>query len=397
MSDRPGLPAPAGAGAGAATPGSTAATPARTFRPVPGGRYVNRGLELNDGLTRLRERRGAAPPGAQPGPGAPAVVTEAAPPATGLPFSPLMALVNEPPPVPAPIGAVPGAPPVPAAPTPAAMPGYPATDPVFDLTFAGQPARVPLSELIRGYMRMNDYTAKTQENAAALRQAQEAKALFDQRRTELEARLPGLLGPLAAKFEKVDWVKLAKDDPIGYARLDAEHKVYQAAAQEAANLAQVRVQEEYARKVEMRRLGHDFLCAVLPGWRDPATRQQLQQAHLTHLASLGFTPDEIARTELLDPRHVVALEESRRYRVMVALHPELLREAPRPEPPRMLTPSVMGNGYFDRAPAGEANVAAAQRQWDQLNVRTGAQARDAAIALIAARRRGAQLPFPGRR
>jgi hypothetical protein len=388
-----GLPAPAGTGAGAATPGSTTATPARTFRPTPGGRYINRGLEVNEGVARLRERRGAAPP--QPAPGVPAPGA-AAPAATAavLPFSPLMALMNDPLMTPAPVPAAPAPQPAPGAlPTPAAQPGYPAGDPVFNLN--GQ--NVSLSELARGYMRMADYTAKTQEAAATIRQAQESKVAWDQQRVALEAKLPGLLGPLATTFEKIDWVKLAKDDPIGYARRDAEFKVLQAAAQEAANLANTRAQEEHSRKLEMRRLGHEFLCAVVPGWRDPTTRMQLQQAHLSHLSALGFTPDEISRTELLDPRHVVALEESRRYRVLVAVHPELLREAPRAEPPRILTNIAVGNGYFDRAPAGEVAAAEAQRTWDQLQVRTGATARDAAIALIGARRRGAQPLALGRR
>jgi hypothetical protein len=405
MSDRnnapPALPG-AGGDQGAGNPQTTPLRDGRKFAPSFQRSYRNDGLTESGALAKLRERRGVDPGGADPGAGggaggAPALrqrpsgpVLPAEPPAA-VPFSPLTGILDEPAPglpTPAP-GPTPG--PAPAGGGLAPAPPVPG-DPIFNLTIGGQPQQIALSELIRGYMRHSDYTTKSQQNAAQLRQAQDAVVAFTKAREALEAKLPSIIASYAGEFDKpIDWVKLASEDPIGYAQKDARFKQYQAAVTEAAQLKDMREREDFNRKQEMRRLGHDFLMAVLPGWRDPATRQQLQLLQTQHLRAVGFTPEEIEQTELLDPRYIIILEESRRFRALVGAHPELLRAGGmRPVPPVRrgdMPQPLPGNGRFERQPAAAVDAGDAERRWQELPSRSGAGARDAAVSLIAARRR----------
>ena len=263
---------------------------------------------------------------------------------------------------------------------------------LIEVLVNGQQVPVTLDELRRGYLRQQDYSAKTQALSDQMKAAQTAHAQFDDVRRQLESRLPQIVGSLADEFaQPIDWIKLAREDPIGYAQKDARHKQYLAAKQEAANLAEVRRLEDDARKREMRRMGHEFLAAVLPGWADPVTRQQLQALQVQHLQGVGYSPEEIASYEALDPRQIVILEESRRFRALVAAHPELLRtQEMHPENPqaRRVTPaSLPGNGLLATRDGGASAETSAMQQFDEAN-QTGDRSgtREAAVSIIAARR-----------
>jgi hypothetical protein len=379
MSDPPRLPGPPGQQPLSPSPTGGGARPPREFRPRLIGRERPGGMTESEALAELRRRRtGSSAP--SPGPTAPAPAMQPwQPPAQGA-FSPLTGAVGPPPGVDR---------------APAALEFQPgplsSQDPFFDLVVQGQPQRVALSELIRGYMRQSDYTAKSQQNAEQLRVAQQAHQAFDAARVQMEQRLPQLIAGFGNEFDRpIDWEKLAREDPIGYAQKDARFKAYQIARAEQAHLAQIRANEETSRKMEMKRLGHEFLSQVVPGWSDPVTRQQLVGLHNQHLREVGYTPEELDQIELLDPRQIVILEESRRFRALVGAHPELLRETPRATPPaRREMPSATGAGNgrgFDRQP-GNGQASELQRQWDEMPDRTGANARELAVQLIGARRR----------
>lgn len=397
----PALPGPGAPGEGAAAPGTTRPG-GRRFAPKLERSYRPEGLTESGALAEIQRRRTRGEPsGADPllqtRPSGPALPARPEGPA----YSPLTQIMDEPLPMPSGAG-VPAAPADigatvhPLAPQPP-LPG----DPVFDLTVGGAPQRVHLSELVRGYMRQADYTTKTQAAAAQLKQAQDAQAAFTTARQALEQRLPAVLANLAPEFEQpVDWVKLAATDPIGYAQKDARFKAFQAARDEAQQLARLRQNEDLLRKQEMRRLGHEFLMQVLPGWRDPTTRAALQQAQIQHLHDVGYSQPEIDAYEMLDPRQVVILEESRRFRALVAAHPELLRTAEiRPTPPSRRGAMPQPIGGPGRLPAQEtagvpATVVSAERAWNEMGAHEGAAARDAAVELIRARREARNRASP---
>ena len=385
----PALPSPGGGGdqSGAATPGTTRTTP-RTFQPQRVASFRRDGISQTDAMAEIARRRQAQPSARDVQAGRvarqpPAARAPDPPVDTGGAFSPLQTSVDGTPPALLPTP-TPTATDHPLAPGPQ-LPN----DPVFDLTIGGQPTRVALSELVRGYMRHSDYTAKTQQNATLLKTAQDAHLAFDNARKALEARLPAVIAAFGDEFSApIDWVKLSREDPIGYTQKDARYKAWLAAQQEQQNLATLRSNENQLQKREMMRIGHDFLSAVLPGWRDEATRKDLQKAQLHHLRQVGYTDDEIDKYEMLDPRQVVILEESRRFRAIVAAHPELLRpqsDALRPQPPPQR--ETGGNGRQPRLPQSEVAAGEAERAWQELPERSGGRAREVAIDLIGARRR----------
>ena len=391
----PALPGPQQQGT--PSPGAKPATP-RQFRPRHQSSYRNEGLSDGAALDRIAARRagteaaadpqGQPQPAPQPQPGAAAPMLPAAPALPTEPsYSPLQAAVRPGVPAPAPGGT--------ASPMPAAPASAPA-DPVLTLTIGGVPTPVPVSELVRGYMRTQDYTTKTQQAAEQLRKAQEAQAAFQTALANLEARLPGLIAASGDEFaQPVDWVKLAREDPIGYAQKHARFLVWQTAREEAENIRQLRQNEELAKKQNMQRMGHEFLAQVLPGWADPNQRLVMQQALLAHLREVGYTPEEIAEYEMLDPRHAIILEESRRFRALVRANPQLLQTdsqrlpAPQPQPPQrrgVMPGNLPGNGRFERQSGEETALGEVERQWAETSDRGSRQAHETAVSLIGARR-----------
>jgi hypothetical protein len=91
-----------------------------------------------------------------------------------------------------------------------------ANDPVHKwTTAAGEAFEVPESELRNGYLRTQDYTAKTQQHAEAVRQAQ-ASIQFQQQ--ALQALAPELgeiqsIQSQIAHYNGVDWAALEARDP----------------------------------------------------------------------------------------------------------------------------------------------------------------------------------------
>ena len=399
------LPGPGGQGA--ATPGTT-----RVFAPTRVGSMRMPSISERGAIEEIHRRRmgqtpqsvprddgtaGRLPPARDQRPGprrADPATTRAAPletpaaietrPPAGEGYSPLSALLADA--TEARIGTD-----WPAGPAPA--PAFiPEADPTFTLTIAGQPRAVALSELARGYMGATELQTARARADEQLRQAQEAQGQFTRAREALEQRLPLLIAELSEPDGKpVDLLKLAREDPIGYAQVAARREMRKDAEAELTRLRDVRVREETTRKQQIVALGHQFLARVLPGWADAGTRQQLVAAQAAHLRECGYSQQEVDTAEMLDPRQIIILEESRRYRAVVRAYPDLLRQdQPRPRPPQAReTPRALpGNGRLAErvnAPAS-ARLADAERAWVDLGAREGAQARQTAITLIGARR-----------
>jgi hypothetical protein len=405
-SNQTALPGPAG-GQGAGTPGTT-----RTFQPTRVGSTRLPGISERAAIAEIHRRRmgetpqsvarddgstGRLPPARQPRQALraepeprPAAPAETRPPPAPTPavaesYSPLSALLAD-----AAETRIAGDWPTATPPAPLAI--DPGSDPLVTVTVGGQPRQLALSELTRGYLSAGELQAARTRTDEQLRQAQEAQAQFTRAREALEQRLPQLIAELAEPDGKpIDLVKMAREDPIGYAIASARREVRRDAEAELARLRETRAREESARKQQIVALGHQFLARVLPGWADPGTRQQLIAAQSAHLRECGYSQQEIDAAEMLDPRQIIILEESRRYRAVVRAYPDLLRqEAPRPRAPQARdAPRAMpGNGRLtDRVnTVPSARLNDAERAWADLGAREGAVARETAISLIAARR-----------
>jgi hypothetical protein len=323
-----------------------------------------RGRSVAEGLTELQRRRAAgepprgrqrqpaetytAPDGSRiavtaPGPGAPPPASQTAPGPLVLPLPPLLPL-EAPPAAPAPAPAA--TPPAAAAavqapPTGEAGPRLAAGDPQQGVPIAidGQTVSVPLGELVSGYLRQRDYSQKTQASAREMRIAQESQAAFNAARGNLEARLNQMLALDPDEFARpIDWVALSKTDPIGYSQKHARYLARQEMLAEQQRLAELRQREEAGRKQYALATGHQTLAQIIPGWTDPQTRQQLQARLLGQLRQRGFTEDEIARREMIDPREVIILLESSLWAAHAA------QGAPQPQPTAART--LPGNGVM---------------------------------------------------
>ena len=189
-------------------------------------------------------------------------------------------------------------------------------DSLFTVQVGGEQRQVPLSELVNGYMRAQDYTRKSSQAAAVQQQFAEAFQQFSAVRGQLEQRLARFTTEAAREFEQpIDWVKLAQSNPMEWAEKRARFDALKEAEAEQGRLANVRSQEEMARKQEMLRLGNDVLMRAIPEWRDPGKRTQLQAELKDFARSVGYSEQELAG-EILDPRYIVVFHDAMKFRKM---------------------------------------------------------------------------------
>jgi hypothetical protein len=215
-------------------------------------------------------------------------------------------------------------------------------DETFELTIDGRPQRVSRAELIQGYLRQDDYSRKTQQTAEQHRKAQETYQQFEQATRTLQGKLQQYVTEAGREFEApVDWVALAKQDPLGYQEKRARFEALRDAQAEQARLGQLRQAQEAQRAEAMYRSGMEVLNRAVPGWRDPATRSKLQEDIRTYAKQAGYTDDELA-APILDPRQLIVLHDAMNYRRMAGR--KVTPSAPEPgrpargETPRPATP-----------------------------------------------------------
>lgn len=215
-------------------------------------------------------------------------------------------------------------------------------DETFELTIDGRSQRVSRAELIQGYLRQTDYSRKTQETAEQHRKAQETYTQFEQATRALNAKLAQYVTEAGREFEQpVDWVALAKQDPLGYQEKRARFEALKDAQAEQARLGQLRQAQEAQRAEGLYRSGMEVLNRAVPGWRDPATRTKLQEDIRTYAKQAGYTDEELA-APILDPRQLIVLHDAMNYRRMAGRKvtpsaPDAARPA-RGETPRPATP-----------------------------------------------------------
>jgi len=296
------------------------------------------GDSFNQALSGLRERRRALQQGGQPAAAAPPA-SPAAPAQPGHNGGPPIGHNGGPPLPPGPaqpggddLGYIPGAlaglaPPAapgggPAAPghavPPAAAPGHePPPETLITVNIGGTLSRVPLAELQQGYLRQADYTQKSQEAATAIRQANELGAAFSAQRDVLAARLAAIVQADTEEFSKpIDWVaERARDREAADEKL-ARFQNWQQRQAELRDLEESKAREVRARKEAVMRAGHGFLAQHVPGWNDPALRQRIQADLAAHARQVGYSDQELATMEVLDPRQILMGYESMLYRLL---------------------------------------------------------------------------------
>lgn len=194
-------------------------------------------------------------------------------------------------------------------------------EPVYAVKIDGQEIEVPLSELLKGYSRTQDYTKKTQAASELRKQAEAEAAAIRAERQQYAQVLEGLRQTFEANAPpEPDWDRLRDTDPIEFGVQWAEHQRRQqqqaAIRQEQARLAQIAQQEQIAYMRQTLEQEKKVLEEVIPEWRDPKLAAREKAELVAFGQKLGYTPQELSG--VMDHRAVVALRNAYLYDKLMA-------------------------------------------------------------------------------
>ena len=165
-----------------------------------------------------------------------------------------------------------------------------------------------LSDLQKGTLRQADYSRKTQ---ALAQERKELEATLSERQAALEAREQQVNERLSQLDNEPDWVKLAEDDPLGYASERAKWDVKQAEAQKAN--AELSAKQEKAVR-EFSRVTAEKAISVFPEWADAGKFDEGSEARKRAALDAGFTEAEYSQAH--DFRLAALLEKAARFDAM---------------------------------------------------------------------------------
>lgn len=197
---------------------------------------------------------------------------------------------------------------------------------VYTVKVNGEDREVPLSELLKGYSRTEDYKAKTTAAAEVRREAEaikanavaEAKADYANQLEEATS-LFAQYDPVLVEARKVDWAALKAQDPAAYvqaqdavqARLTAiqqmQDKVQQARG-EAEQHRQAQTEQERAQRFDA---AADEIVKANPELADEAKFSAFASEAVGFLKDQGFSGEEIA--EVLDHRVLTLAHKARQW------------------------------------------------------------------------------------
>ncbi len=200
----------------------------------------------------------------------------------------------------------------------------------------GEERSVPLSELLNGYSRNEDYKAKTAAVAEEKRQIEQQRSTMEgtlkaQFANQLEeaTNLFAQFDPVLVEAQKIDWARLKAADPAAYlqaqdavqSRLNAIQQMQQHAAtarQQSEQQAQAREQQERAQRFDT---AAEKIVEVMPELADEAKFTEFAQTNIGFLKEVGFDAAEIA--DALDDRVLRLADDARRWRAHVAAQASL--------------------------------------------------------------------------
>lgn len=150
----------------------------------------------------------------------------------------------------------------------------------------GQEQKVTLAEAAKGYQLQSDYTRKAQALAEERKAFEAAQATQAEELNRQQAQIAQLL---ASQTEpEPDWVRMAKEDPLGYVETKAEWDAKQAERQQILQAAQQR----QAREMQQKRAEESqMLLQKAPEFQDPQYQSEFVRGVAEHF---GFTPEEIS-------------------------------------------------------------------------------------------------------
>ncbi len=207
----------------------------------------------------------------------------------------------------------------------------PADEPVHKVKVNGEEVDVPLSELLKGYSRTEDYKAKTMALADERRSLDQAKATVEtdvrqQYANELKQEIDRFeaLDPVLMEARQIDWQRLEAEDPatfLQYSKAVQERvalieghraKVAQIEAEQGQREAQT-AEAERAQRLD---IAANKIVETMPELAEGDNFQRFATDNITYLRETGFTGEEIM--EAIDDRALILAHKARQWDALQA-------------------------------------------------------------------------------
>lgn len=200
----------------------------------------------------------------------------------------------------------------------------------------GEERQVPLSELLNGYSRTEDYKAKTMAVAQERRDLEAQKGNLEAtikaeyaNQLEEATNLFAQFDPVLAEARNINWEALKASDPAAFvqaqdavqARLNAIQQMQQrvqANRTEAQQRQQAQVEQERAQRFDK---AANAIVEAMPELADEAKFSSFASDAVGFLRSEGFTQAEIS--DVLDDRVLKLADKARRWDAHVAAQKSL--------------------------------------------------------------------------
>lgn len=224
----------------------------------------------------------------------------------------------------------------------------PAADPTHKVTVNGEELEVPLSELVKGYSREQDYTSKTMALGEERKQLEAQKATLGTTvRTEYASKLTETvtlfeqLDPIlseARTMTQADWQRLEATDPAGFISATKAVQARLALVEQGrAEIAQIQQQaaETEARAIEEERADrmNETAAKIIeqnPELADETTFKLHATNTMNYLREAGFSNDEIA--DAFDVRVAKMADSARKWDAQEKAKAELAGKKDGPKP-----------------------------------------------------------------
>lgn len=211
-----------------------------------------------------------------------------------------------------------------------------ADEPSYTVKVNGEERTVPLSELLNGYSRTEDYKAKTTAVAEERRAIEAHRASLD---TELKAQYANQLeeatnlfaqyDPVLQEAQQINWEALKAQDPAAYvqaqdavnARLTAIREMQQRAHQARGEAQQYQQQQSEQERAQRFDTAASEVIKAIPELADEAKFRDFAQGAIDHLRNEGFGQDEIS--DALDHRVLALADKARRWDAHMAAQKSL--------------------------------------------------------------------------
>jgi hypothetical protein len=202
----------------------------------------------------------------------------------------------------------------------------PTEDPIHKVKVNGEEIEVPLSELLNGYSRTEDYKAKTMALADERRQVEAQKATIEQDvkaqyANELKQKVDVFeaLDPVLSEARQIDWDRLKAEDPATFvqysdavsqrlALIEQHREQIRQTEQQQAEKAKEAAQAEYQQRLAT---AADKIVAAMPELATEESFQRFATDNIGYLRETGFSPDEI--NEAIDDRVLTLADKARRW------------------------------------------------------------------------------------